>query len=837
MRESNYKLYPKKVIQKLLAAFLLAAVSISIALAIARFSFRELMVTVENLSEPNEKLTTLNKLFEAITTLDQQQRAEAIENPRKPYESFIQQSGTLNQLIDSLKLLPWETSQSRRLEEMKSILSERNELFFAYLKVKADLLDNKDFSIQLDTLAAILQDDELTIDSSIIKTHRKTITTWVRDTNAVKRSEQRSFLKKLFSSRKKRAKPKLDTPKIRVDQELDFQVDTLAIARQNEALLALEKVMREMDRDQRLQRRKLQNQELELIQANSLFITQLLNILHEVENEELRRMQYNNEHAVTVMNQSINRYNILTFAFILVGALLVYFIATDISKSNFYKEQLEKAKDRAEELSQIKQRFLANMSHEIRTPLQSIIGFAEQLKHKFNHKDDAIDAIHTSSEHLLHIVNEVLDYSRFSSGAMTLTKEKFRILSVVKEVESAMRIQAERKNLTFLLDTEKASEYILLGDPFRLRQILYNILGNAIKFTHRGFVKLSLKTYDEGQNVLCVFEISDTGIGMDKADQKKIFNQFEQASPDITKHYGGTGLGLTIVKALVDAHQGIIEVSSEVDVGTSFRVEIRFDKAPAFSSAVPATPAAVSVPFKGKIWVIDDDGLILRLCSLILKKNEIDHEIFNEAVELLHRPADPTVTHVFLDIRMPDVNGVDLCNALQKKYPSSTKFIALTAHVLPEEKDEMIRQGFDHVLTKPFHEHELLNILGLPESTSLKEVDQPDFSLLRKMTLNDEPLFQSIITQFVDETIDDLRLVKQALVQYDATGLREVVHKLAGRFSQMGVVNLANTLQSLEQQLVEGKNIQDLTPEIQRATKRIDDVIVHIRLTMIEQFN
>jgi signal transduction histidine kinase/FixJ family two-component response regulator len=839
MQESN-RLYPRKVLQKLLAAFLLAAVAISLALAIARFSFRELMTTVENLSEPNEKLTKLNKLFEEITTLDQLQRAEAIENPRKPYESFIQQSASLRDLIDSLKLLPWETNQWNRLEEMKGILADRNELFFSYLKVKADLLDNKDFSIQLDTLSAILQKEEFAIDSSVIKTHKKTITTWLPDTNAQKRSEQRSFLKKLFSSKKKtkpKSNPKADTMRIRVDQQLDFEIDTIAVARQNEALIALEKMMRAMDKDQRLQRQKLQAQELELIQANSLFINQLLNILHEVENEELRRMQSNNEHAVRVMNQSINRYNILTFAFILVGALLVYFIAVDISRSNFYKEQLEKARDKAEQLSQIKQRFLANMSHEIRTPLQSIIGFAEQLKQKYNHKEEAVDAIHSSSEHLLHIVNEVLDYSRISSGTLSLAKEKFRLLTLIKEVESAMRIQAERKNLTFLLDTEKATEYIIIGDPFRLRQILYNLLGNAIKFTHHGFVKLALKTYDEGQKVLCVFEVTDTGIGIDKVDQKKIFKQFEQANAEVTKHYGGTGLGLTIVKTLVDAHEGVIELNSEIDVGSMFRIEIRFDKAPILTSAtMPAAQPEQGIPFKGKVFVIDDDGLILRLCSLILKKNEIEHLVFNQAREVLHHPVDSHVTHIFMDIRMPDINGVDLCHALRKLYPASTRFIALTAHVLPEEKELMLRDGFDYVLTKPFHEHELINILGLP-GIAPKDEDQPDFSLLRKMTLNDETLFQSIITQFVDETIDELRLIREKVAQYDALAVREIVHKMAGRFSQLGVVNLASALHNLEEQLVAGKNIQDLEPEIQRVSRRINDVIIHIRLTTIEQLN
>jgi hypothetical protein len=234
------KVYSKKVVQKLLAAFFLAAVAISLALAIARFSFRELLTTVENLSEPNEKLSMLNKVFEEITTLDQLQRAEAIENPRKPYQSFLEQSSSVNALIDSLRLLAWDTAQANMLGKMKDILKERNELFFSYLKVKANILENKDFAIQLDTLSAILQNQDLAIDSSIIKMHRKTITTYLPDTSARAKQEQQSFLRKLFSSKKKE-KPKADTARIKVDQEFNFEVDTLAVARQNEALLAVEK--------------------------------------------------------------------------------------------------------------------------------------------------------------------------------------------------------------------------------------------------------------------------------------------------------------------------------------------------------------------------------------------------------------------------------------------------------------------------------------------------------------------------------------------------------------------------------------------------------------------
>jgi signal transduction histidine kinase/CheY-like chemotaxis protein len=825
----------RSIIRKILAAFLLVSVAIALALAIARFSFRELLGTVTELSAPNEKLTLLNNLFEEITTLDQVQRAEAIENPDKPQNTFINQSVTIHTMIDSLKTLPWDTSQLSKLEEMKAILSERNQLFISYLKVKADLLDNREFSVQLDTLEAILQNEDLAIDSSIVTTQKKITTTYLRDTTPNKKI-QRSLLKKLFSKRKK---DPVDTPRIQVQEELSVMVDTLAYARQNDAVREIEKIMREIELDQRSQRKKLQRRELELIHANGQFINRLLNILHEVENEELQQMRATNGHAVTVMNQSISRINLLMLVFFLAAALLVYLIWIDVSKSNYYKEQLEQARDEAEELTKIKQRFLANMSHEIRTPLQSIIGFAEQLKQKSKSPEEEVDAIYSSSEHLLQIVNEVLDYSRISSGNFTLAHERFRLLTLVKEVESAMRIQAERKNLTFVLDSEKSSEFNLVGDPFRIRQVLYNVIGNAIKFTHRGFIRLSTKTIDEGPYILCVFEITDTGIGMEKPELDRIFNQFEQANSSITKHYGGTGLGLTIVKSLVNAMGGTIELTSEPGVGSSFRIELHFEKAsPLVLRNTPDTKPAFANPFRGKVMLVDDDTLILRLCSLILEKNDVDYLTCNHAPALLHQSADPAVTHIFMDIRMPEINGIDLCHALRKKYKSSTRFIALTAHVLPEERESLLTEGFDAVLSKPFHEGELLAILGVTPSEGKRISEElPNLSLLRQMTLGDELLFQSIITQFIEETMEDQVRIKENMADGDAKALREVVHKMSGRFAQLGLRSLAGRLSSIENQLVTGAATEDVAEKTESILKKVDEMVIQVRLTALEQLN
>jgi len=816
------KLYSTSVKSKVIAGFLLVFIAILLALGITQFGFREMMETVDQLSEPNKELNALKKLFHDITTLDQEQRREALLNPKALHKNFFGQSKSMVDKVDSIRTMNWDSLQQRRLTEIRGILQNRNRLFSSYLNLKAELTENRTFNARLDSLSRLILKERIVYDTSVITTEKKTTTTYTRD--SVPEQKEVSGIKKLFS-RKKKAEP--PTTHIKVQEELSVVVDTLAVAKQNKALEEVEQIIQDLENDQRAEDKKLLREELELIHANSILVAQVLGVLHEVEKEELIKMNQNNDHAVSLVTQSIWRISILLIVFFVCAAFLVYLIWVDITRSNYYKTQLEKAKDEAEELSKIKQRFLANMSHEIRTPLQSIIGFSEQLKVNGGSYSDAVEAINSSSEHLLHIVDEVLDYSRISSGSFVLSKENFRLMNVIKEVESALRIQAQKKGLTLLVDIEEAMDYEVSGDAFRLRQVLYNLLGNAIKFTSKGYVKLALKTRAETSKVQCYFEISDTGIGIRHEDLSRIFNQFEQANVAITHNYGGTGLGLTIAKSLVEAQGGALDVASVPGHGSTFKVTLPFDIAVSAPVVENTTAETDDRSFKGKVIVVDDDVMILRLCGLILEKNEIQYSTFNEAKVLLSERPDPKVTHILMDIRMPEINGIELCQELHKKYDGTIKYVALTAHVLPQEKTELLKQGFDAILSKPFREQELLGLLNILHAGNGKstETTEVDLSALRSMTLGDEALFQSIVNQFIEETESDVSKLNENLSGLNAMTVRELIHKLAGRTGQMGMMSLSSKLKEIEVQLVDGVDLTTLIEPVNVAKAEVERVV------------
>lgn len=835
MQDEKEKSRPQSVKRKILSGFLLAFVAILLALGITQYAFQDMLDTVEDLSAPSEKLGQLNRVFQEITKLDQLQRAEAIRNPKKPYNVFLDQSQVTVAMVDSLLLLDWDSMQKSSIGSMKEILHNRDSLFFSYLKLKSSLIDNKSLTRRIDTLSSIIEQKRIEVDTSVVTTQKKTTTTFLHDT--VEAKDDRGFMGKLFG-KKKKADPTPEV-KVKVQEELSVSVDTVAVAKQNRALDEVAKIMQDLETDQRLQNKKLLSRELELINTNSLLVSQLLNILHDVERRELSSMRKRSHEASLVVNESILRIGLLLLVFFLGAGLLVYLIWSDMSKSNFYKEQLEKARDEAEELSSIKQRFLANMSHEIRTPLQSIIGFAEQLRQKLQPDREAVEAIHSSSEHLLHIVNEVLDYSRISSGNLTFAQEDFRLLRVIREVESAIRIQAERKKIGFVVDTHNVLDVPLSGDSFRLRQILYNVLGNAVKFTSKGFVTLEVHAWEETVHVRCQFKIIDTGIGIHQDDISKIFNQFEQANTTIERNFGGTGLGLTIVKSLIEAQGGNLQVTSTPGHGSTFTISLAFAKGSVKVEETTAPVFASPKSFDGKVLVVDDDPMILRLCGLILEKHNIYHRLYNDSEEMLHAKPDPEVTHILMDIRMPKVSGVELCKALRKVYAPEVRFVALTAHVFEQDKKALRDNGFDIVLSKPFHEEELIRMFGLaPVKHEVVTLEDESYTLdlgpLRKLTMNDEQLLRSVLLQFLEETQVDLSRLNEGLENRDLPSLREVVHKLAGRVGQMGIVPLSLKLRQIETRIQQGEEFDGIETPVIHTRKKIQEIVAAVQLLVAE---
>jgi signal transduction histidine kinase/CheY-like chemotaxis protein len=794
---------------KVILALFLACFALFIAWSISKVVFKEMLVTVDDVSAPSQRLTLVNSISRKIGSLDQQQKGQAIRNPGN-YNKLFKESSQLRKLLDSLaNLYPGDSIQVVRLTAIKTLLTERDKQFLDYLRVRATLVNDRSFSSQVKDISALVSKTTMG-DSTVLATEERTSTT----TFSPEDSKPRSFFGKLFG-KKREEQDKSFT----IISERKVKRDTIALSAENELSKSVETSLRNIEKEQRKRNNSFINRESKLANANSILISQMLEVLTKVENEVVNQIESNAVHARQVVNSGINRITIVMVVFFLITVILLWMILTDIARSNKYRSDLEVAKDEAIYHGQAKQRFLANMSHEIRTPLQSILGYSELLVKESQYDEQYVKAISHSSEHLLQIVNEVLDYNRIISGKFTFETKPFFMNELLAEVISVMRPQAVAKSLDLSTDFNVAKLGQIEGDPFRLKQILLNLIGNAIKFTEVGSITLAVEFKVRKEQAYFTFVVKDTGIGMSDADSKIVFNEFEQSKEQQRgqRNEDGAGLGLTIVKALVDNQNGRIYLKSKPGKGTVFSVFLAYK---VLKTAVePANSDIIHIRKPaGFVWVVDDDPLILNLCEIIFKSQGINFQSFKSPLDVIETLVPPNLSYILMDMRMPEMDGAELCRRLKVKISNEIKIIAMTAQVIPSEQGELVKKGFDSLLMKPFKAEDLLKVITTDIAI--------DFSSLKKMTLNDPVLLDNIIQGFGQDCVEDQEAVERALSLKDWDQVTLIIHRLAGRTGQMGITALANAFRDAELKLRKSNfNEQDMFDHIASMFRDLNMVI------------
>jgi signal transduction histidine kinase/CheY-like chemotaxis protein len=372
--------------------------------------------------------------------------------------------------------------------------------------------------------------------------------------------------------------------------------------------------------------------------------------------------------------------------------------------------ELRKAKEQAEESATAKLQFLSNMSHELRTPLNGIIGTTNllQLDEHNTQQKEQYELLHYSSQHMLHLVNDVLDFSKIESGKIELENRDFNLQTFVKNIYNSFAPQFEKKDLYFkLLHNDNDLNYVITSDDIRLGQILNNLLSNALKFTHHGGVTLGITTTLLSQNTLQVkFDVTDSGIGIKKESLHKVFESFVQGDLNTTRKYGGTGLGLSISKKLAEVFNTGIIIESEPDKGSRFHFSPTFTIS---NNKINAEKEA-EIAFKDlkgmNILIAEDNKINMLIARKFLKKWEVNvTEAANgrEAIELCK---NYKFDLILLDLEMPEADGYTALAEIRKQYPSIPA-IAFTAAIFEDIENKLLQKGFNDYVLKPFAPHDL----------------------------------------------------------------------------------------------------------------------------------
>ncbi|OQP45695.1 PAS domain-containing hybrid sensor histidine kinase/response regulator [Niastella populi] len=487
-------------------------------------------------------------------------------------------------------------------------------------------------------------------------------------------------------------------------------------------------------------------------------------------------------------------------------------IHLDITQQKILERQLMEAKQIAEKSVHAKDLFLANMSHEIRTPMNAILGMSKQLqKTTLNTQQKSfLEIIGTAAENLLVIINDILDFSKLEAGKVTLEEIGFNMHDLITNTSRVLKLKAEEKGLVFAVSIAPEVAKVLKGDPYRINQVLMNLLSNSIKFTKRGRVTLQCLLNNNNPNSQALeIVISDTGKGMDEGFLKNLFNKFSQEDESIARSYGGTGLGMSIVKQLVELMNGTITVNSKKGEGT--KVTIRLSFAKGTESDLPKkdnSHVEAHILADKRILLVEDNEMNRVVAETILKQYGATISEAVNGVEAVDAIRNHNFDIVLMDIQMPVMDGLEATRHIRNDLHSTIPIIALTANAVKGEMEKCIQAGMNDYLSKPFEEEDLIRLIAkwlgreahFDPAKTVKTADTPlyDLSKLKQITRGDEKFIVKMLQVFINETKAGITGLEQAFEKKDLKQVKFLAHRMKSSLSNLNISSAARIAGNIE---------------------------------------
>ena len=753
-------------------------VALAAAVFLTWYNFRNttaLSHTIENLQKPDTRISDLNLLVLNVNNAESDVRSFAITRNKDYLASYYNMVSASDSQMIHLKSL--FAGYEKEFDDISKSVKKKFELYDELIDLRYRQLINEAMS----KISGNVKDIIIPADSDSVA------------------ATKQSFFKRLFSSGKRMRE--LEEKAILLDSLNELQTQKLS---------SIKKTVAAAQENEVKQISILSEKELLLLEQDKALKEQLQEQVNNLEGKIRINNEIQSQKVVYDSRQQMQTVMAVTLFASVFILLLSIIILTGISRANRYKTELEKAKAKSEQLAKFKEDFLASMSHEIRTPLSAITGFTKRLLNTSatSEQKQYIRTIDMAGDHLLNIVNDVLDLSRIETGKLQLKNENFSVAALVNDVYSMLSQKASEKHINFTADTTSVMRDVVEGDPLRLRQILINIVANAIKFTNEGSVHLMVTKPEKDKYS---FKVSDTGIGIPEEKLQRIFNPYEQAD-NIEKNYGGTGLGLAITGKITELLHGDIAIESRLQKGTVITVTIPYRQVETADAHTTVSKQEEKYLLNENILIAEDDDLNRELAIASLKEAGADVITAHNGKEAIEKILLNNPVAVLMDVQMPEMNGRQAVMFIREHISKTLPVIGITANMMNDARQECADAGMNEVLLKPFDTKQLATIL-MPlierykeQSALVTDVFSFNLSSLYKTSNGKSDfvikmlkIFVSSNTKLFDNT---LRFTEEEKYAEAAAHL----HRMIPSFRQLELDHFTKIFKNLEWLLLEGSD-------------------------------
>ena len=752
------------------------------------------------ISTENNKVLKVSNLLSNIYKNEGLARMTLQSNNENDLKKYIRHTDSLKSEIENFKIHIPNSEQIALLDTVKVLLNKKVVTIKELKKVKEQASDEVSVQKAIDKITQM--------EGSLRKLQLNDL---VKNPNELG-EYQRSVLQKMVTV---------------LNQNIpNDSTNTLTQKALDSMLVVSKTALSDVVRANAKKNKSLEIQEQKL-QINEVSISERLReILNIIEREIIR----STTEANILQEISLQKTNkIVTYAAIVGLILTVFFsilILNDFSKTESYKNQLEVANAKTKKLLNDREQLISTVSHDLKTPLSTIVGYSELLgnsdlnvKQKHYNKN-----IKSSSEYISKLVQDLLDFTKIEAGKIVVEPIPFSLAVVIDEVAKNIQAVYSQKEINLHIDIDPKLSKNIVTDPFRLRQILTNLIGNAYKFTLKGSITIRAKITDANVTI----SVIDTGIGIKESSQKLVFEEFTQANDGIEKIFGGTGLGLTIAKKMTETLNGTLKLESKFGYGSTFTIQFPLVWASEQFSTQEFKPATLPQEITRQIVLIDDDPNLLALTTEVLKqKNHIIHS-FNSAVEALENIPKIDFDCIITDIQMPFLDGFEFVKELTKRpFYKNQPVLAITGRA-DLDLDVYQKAGFSSVIQKPYSPQILIEKLNhlfdekplVTFNYSEKINPQHPYSLekLKAFLPDDEVALQEVLNSLVKNTQQNLLNFRQFINEKNAENIRELAHRMYPMFQQIEATTIANLLNKLSNETLEWDEIEDINAQLNEKT-------------------